>query len=141
MTKKDLEAIVKEADGDNDGFINCKGKTVLGNIHIINKKTFFRVLFHPLYWCDPEREEEEKQRQCKQNKGGKWEEWLKQEWIYQDTQQGVKEWYDGWIQFTFYIFTSLAKQVYEEQILCRSFLWNHISEHVNKFLIKNYMSL
>ena len=25
MTKKDLEAMVKEADGDNDGFINCKG--------------------------------------------------------------------------------------------------------------------
>ena len=49
MTKKDLEAMIKEADGDNDGFINCKGKTILGNIHIINQEIVFRVLFHPLH--------------------------------------------------------------------------------------------
>ena len=31
MAKKDLEAMVKEADGDNDGFINCKGRQILNN--------------------------------------------------------------------------------------------------------------
>ena len=25
MSKKDLEAMIKESDDDNDGFINCKG--------------------------------------------------------------------------------------------------------------------
>ena len=26
MSKRDLELMIKEADSDNDGFINCKGK-------------------------------------------------------------------------------------------------------------------
>ena len=29
VSKRDLELMVKEADSDNDGFINCKGKTRL----------------------------------------------------------------------------------------------------------------
>ena len=27
MTKKEIEIMVQEADADQDGFINCKGKT------------------------------------------------------------------------------------------------------------------
>ena len=26
MSKKDLNAMIKEADSDNDGFINCQGR-------------------------------------------------------------------------------------------------------------------
>ena len=48
MSKKDLNTMIKEADSDNDGFINCQGrlhKFVLSSNDI---EMYFRVLFHSL---------------------------------------------------------------------------------------------
>ena len=73
--------MIKEADSDKDGFINCQGrlhKFVLSSNDI---EMYLRVLFHPVCWGDKQGQEEEKQGQCQQNKGGKWEEWFKQEWL------------------------------------------------------------
>ena len=40
MSKKDLDSMIKEADGDNDGFINCKGSYFIN----INFRIFTIIL-------------------------------------------------------------------------------------------------
>ena len=50
MAKKDLETFVKEADADNDGLIDCKGKKK--SIFLKNSPgPYFRVLFILVQRC------------------------------------------------------------------------------------------
>ena len=52
MSKKDLNELIKEADADNDGFINCRGKegnhikmiTLIGWLHGHNFLEFCSIL-------------------------------------------------------------------------------------------------
>ena len=67
MSKKDLNAMIKEADSDNDGFINCHGNNPKKLLHRIFFGCF-RVLLHSLHRGDHVKQgQEEEQEQCKQD--------------------------------------------------------------------------
>ena len=48
MSKKDLNTMIKEADSDNDGFINCQGSLIKFVPSSIDLEIYLRVLFHPV---------------------------------------------------------------------------------------------
>ena len=66
MSKKDLNTMIKEADSDNDGFINCQGRLFKQLITEASHSIISRVLFHPVCRGDKQSEgkEEEKCGQC-----------------------------------------------------------------------------
>ena len=48
VSKKDLNTMIKEADSDNDGFINCQGTVLKFVPSSTGLEMYLRVLFHPV---------------------------------------------------------------------------------------------
>ena len=48
MSKKDLNTMIKEADSDNDGFINSQGTLIKFVPNSKDFEIYLRVLFHPV---------------------------------------------------------------------------------------------